>query len=61
MKDNDTKLYRCDPDKYLDCSKRNCYRNGGPCMHVTNKKYKMNIFKRVKEWFIYGIMDKKSK
>ena len=54
MKVNKLIIYRCDPDKNKDCLANNCYRNGGPCMYETNKKYKMNIFKRIKEVFIYG-------
>lgn len=51
---NGFKVYRCDPDKNKDCWKNHCYKNGGPCMHVTTKQYKMNIFKRIKEWFKNG-------
>ena len=44
------KTYRCDPDKYTNCAANHCYRNGGPCKRVTDKKYKMNFLKRYKEW-----------
>lgn len=47
------KLYRCDPDKNLICAKNWCYRNGRDCYRCVQKKYKMNIFKRIKE-FIGG-------
>ena len=44
-----TKLKRCDPDKNMECLKNNCYRNNGECKRTANKKYKMNIFKRIRE------------
>jgi len=44
------KLYRCDPDKNTDCRKTGCYRYGEYCWLTTNKKCRMNIFKRLKEW-----------
>ena len=45
------KLYRCDPDKNAECKKSNCYRRYGFefCYRTSNKKCKMNIFKRIKE------------
>lgn len=54
MKVNGTKLYRCDPDKNFNCAGNYCYRNKGPCKHDIHKHNKINIFKRIKEWFIYG-------
>lgn len=48
-------IYRCDPSKNKKCPKTNCYINVGKdyCMHTDEKQYKMNIFKRIKEW-LYG-------
>ena len=44
------RTYRCDPDKNVFCDKRNCYRRYKDCCRrTTNRKYKMNIFKRIKE------------
>ena len=54
MKVNGTILYRCDPDKNVKCAANHCYRNGGPCKHDIHKENKINIFKRIKEWFVYG-------
>ena len=51
---NGDKLYRCDPDKNKDCLSTHCYRNDGCCMCTTQKQYKINIFKRIKEWVKYG-------
>lgn len=47
------KVYRCDPDKNTPCKKTWCYRNGHECYKTVDKKYKMSIFKRIKE-FIGG-------
>ena len=49
-----TKLYRCDPEKNKDCLANYCYKNDGPCMRTTQKKYKMDISKRLKEFFKGG-------
>lgn len=32
-------LYMCDPDKNIECKKKNCYTNNGECMQTDNKKY----------------------
>lgn len=49
-----TKIYRCDPDKNINCPKTHCYRNVGRdyCMHTNEKQYRMNIIKRIKEMFL---------
>lgn len=56
MKNKLPKRYRCDPDKNTGCPKTICYRNylveckyTEYCKHCLSKKYKMNIFKRIKE------------
>ena len=36
-----TKLYRCDPDKNVECEKTHCFINGGPCEKTDNKEYEM--------------------
>lgn len=33
-------IYPCDPDKNAECSKTNCYINGGVCNETTNPAYK---------------------
>ncbi len=49
-------LYRCDPDKNVECDKKVCYRHlrdrSGyfPCHLTTNKKYKMKLGKRIQEY-----------
>lgn len=47
-----TKVYRCDPNKNIKCNKKHCYRRYGPCKYTFDKRYRMNIFKRIKEWII---------
>lgn len=37
------KLYRCDPDKYKNCPKTMCYRNGGPCKQTLNPQFALTI------------------
>lgn len=34
-------LYTCDPDKYKECSKDNCFRDGGECFQTTNEEFKL--------------------
>lgn len=48
------KIYKCDPDKFVTCKKGICYRNGGVCNSTTHKRFRMNIFKRFKEWLGVG-------
>lgn len=33
------KIYKCDPNKNVNCEKRSCYINGGECYMTTDKKY----------------------
>ena len=35
------KLYKCDPNKNHDCTKTNCYINGGECDTTTHEEYEM--------------------
>ena len=42
-------IYRCDPNKNVECKKTGCYKNGGCCQYTKNKKYRMNKFKIIKE------------
>lgn len=48
------KLYRCDPDKNIYCKQRYCYRIGKDCYKTIDKRYKMKLSKRIRE-FIGGI------
>ena len=34
-----TKAYKCDPAKNTECSKENCYINGGECRLTSNKEF----------------------
>lgn len=49
-------LYRCDPDKNIECNKKSCYRNLRsrseyfPCYLTTKKKYRMKLGKRIQEF-----------
>lgn len=52
------KLYRCDPNKNKTCSKIHCYKHVKNiydsqclCSETFIKKYRMSIFKRIKEFF----------
>lgn len=38
------KMYKCDIDKNLECNKKNCIRNGGPCKMTTKFKYSKKTF-----------------
>lgn len=31
--------YECDPEKHTECSKTNCWVNGGPCKHTTHIEF----------------------
>ena len=54
-----TGFYRCDPDRNTECSKSYCYRKYPDCCkHTHIKKYKMNIFKRIKEDIIWKLLKK---
>ncbi len=38
------KLYRCNPKRNKECTKENCFINGGECRRTTNKKYRKRLF-----------------
>lgn len=40
-----TRHYTCDPAKNKECSKRNCYINGGPCKLTKIPEYALNFDK----------------
>lgn len=33
------KVYKCDPDKNTECTKENCFINGGECSGTMKKEY----------------------
>ncbi|WP_321835350.1 nucleoside triphosphate pyrophosphohydrolase family protein [Clostridium butyricum] len=37
------KLYRCDPEKNIECTKAQCFVNGGICENTKNDKYEIKI------------------
>lgn len=37
------KLYRCDPEKNIECTKAQCFVNGGICENTKNHKYEIKI------------------
>lgn len=55
-------MYPCDPDKNVECSKTNCYINGGACTETTNPAYRKlnkvdfptNLFDLLKKDLLHG-------
>ena len=54
-------IYPCDPGKNVECSKTNCYINGGICTETTNPAYKKissdiptNLFELLKKDLLHG-------
>jgi hypothetical protein len=32
-------MFKCDPEKNIECKKTGCYLNGGPCKYTRYMKY----------------------
>lgn len=37
----DNGFYNCDPYKNIECTKENCFINGGPCYSTTEEEFKV--------------------
>ena len=48
------RLYRCDPDKNIQCKQKWCYRIGRDCYKTTEKQYKLCAYCHLKLVETYG-------